>query len=235
MGLSKALIEILDRDAVDSSRGLTKTFEVQFNPNEYSISKEARYAETPIPGLTTPLISFVRGEAERLSLELLFDTSLAATDVRDETAPFFELVKVQPRTHAPPRVRFTWGQGLSFRGVVESISQRFSLFSSASIPTRATLSVSFRQYLSTEEQLKELNLQSSDHTKLREVRRGDTLSSIAAQEYGDAGVWRVIAEANARLVDNPRKLEPGTVLTLPRLNEANSHRERHGDVGPSAR
>lgn len=234
MGLSKALIEILDAEAVDPSRGLRKTFEVQFNPNQYSISKKARYAETPIKGLTLPLLSFVREEAEGLKFDLFFDTSLAGTDVRDKTKPFFELVKVQPRTHAPPRVRFTWGQGLSFRGVVDDVNQTFTLFTSAGIPTRATLKINLKQYRTLTEQLQELNLQSSDHTKVREVRRGDTLTSIAAQEYGDASVWRVIAEANTRLVDNPRKLEPGIQLTLPRLEAGHADRRR-GDVGSSAR
>ena len=41
--------------------------EVMFNPSEYSIDRGASYAELPIPGLATPLLQFVRGEAgERL-------------------------------------------------------------------------------------------------------------------------------------------------------------------------
>ena len=45
------------------------------------------------------------------------------------------------------------------------------------------------------------------------MQRGDTLSAIAQQEYGDAGRWRQIAAANG--IANPRALQPGTVLTIP--------------------
>jgi nucleoid-associated protein YgaU len=47
------------------------------------------------------------------------------------------------------------------------------------------------------------------------VRRGDTLSSIAAEEYNDAMLWRPLAEANR--INNPRVLTPGQVLVVPVL------------------
>ena len=48
------------------------------------------------------------------------------------------------------------------------------------------------------------------------VRDGDSLPSIAHRTYGDAGRWRLIAEANG--VDDPLRLRRGTPLTLPRLD-----------------
>ena len=51
--------------------------------------------------------------------------------------------------------------------------------------------------------------------KSRQVRRGDTLQSLAAEEYGDPRQWRHIAVANG--IVNPRDLRPGTVLTIPKL------------------
>ena len=59
---------------------------------------------------------------------------------------------------------------------------------------------------------------SPDVAKTRVVRRGDTLSAIAAEEYGDPAVWRPIARANG-IVD-PRRLPPGQVLTIPVLQPA---------------
>jgi nucleoid-associated protein YgaU len=63
-------------------------------------------------------------------------------------------------------------------------------------------------------------LQSSDHSKQHVVRLHETLSRIAYEEYGDSSQWRVIADepANAGLVDNPRRLLPGTRLTVPALD-----------------
>ena len=116
------------------------------------------------------------------------------SDVRTLTEPVYELVKIQPKTHAPPRIRFIWGQGLSFRAIVESVQQKFTLFSPSGIPLRATLSVSFREYKTLEEQLAELNLQSADHTKRRVVRSGDTLARIASRSTATPAQWRLIAD-----------------------------------------
>src|SRR5205807_254751 len=118
------------------------------------------------------------------------------------------------------RIRFIWGKGISFRAIVESVQQKFTLFNPSGIPLRASLAVSFREYKTLEEQLKELNLQSSDHTKRRVVKRGDTLNHIAYEEYRDPGQWRKIAEepANAAVLANPRFLAPGTELVIPALD-----------------
>ncbi len=221
MPIVKATIEVLDRAAIDPSRGLPAIIEVAFNPTEYTLDKGAQIAEIAIPGLDSPILQFVRGQNEKLSLELFFDTTEngmdeSAIDVRKMTNSIYQLVKIQPKTHAPPRIRFIWGSGLNFKAVVENVQQKFTLFNPKGIPLRATCSVTFRQYKTVEEQIAELNLQSSDHTKRRVIQRGDTLSRIASEEYDDPGAWRVIAEANQ--ISNPRRLLPGTSLLIPPLD-----------------
>ena len=47
------------------------------------------------------------------------------------------------------------------------------------------------------------------------MRRGDTLSSVAGALYQDPAAWRDIARANQ--IDDPRSLEPGRELAIPRL------------------
>lgn len=49
--------------------------EVMFNPTDYSITRNMSYAEVPIPGLAMPLLQFVRGESQVLSIELFLDSS----------------------------------------------------------------------------------------------------------------------------------------------------------------
>jgi len=220
--LVKAIIEVLDDDAVDPLRGLLKFIPVQFNPTEYGLEKSAQIAEIGIPGIDSPILQFIRGQNEKLTLDLFFDTtelgmSEAAVDVRLLTTPIYQLVKIQPRTHAPPRIRFFWGT-LVFKAIVESVRQTFTLFNPLGLPLRATLSLTFREYKTLEEQLAELNLQSSDHTKRRSVRRGDTLAGIAAEEYQDPREWRRIADANASTLPDVRRLVPGTVLAIPPLD-----------------
>jgi nucleoid-associated protein YgaU len=223
MSFTKAIIEILDKDAIDASRGLTEQITVQFNPTEYTINKGAQIAEIALPGLDSPLLQFVRGQNEKLTLDLFFDTTDdgmddSATDVTTLTRSIYQLVKIQPKTHAVPRVRFTWGEGLSFKAIVESVQEKFTLFNPAGLPLRATLSVTFREYKTLEEQVAELNLQSADHTRSRQVQRGDTLSRIAAEVYNDPREWRRIADNNQNVIIDPRRLVPGTVLLIPPLD-----------------
>ena len=80
---------------------------------------------------------------------------------------------------------------------------------------RATLSVVFKEFLKVEDLVRVNPTQSADHTKLRTVRVGDSLSSIAAAEYNDPGQWRPIALANR--IENPLELDPGRVLVIPEL------------------
>jgi hypothetical protein len=230
MTLTKAKIKILFDDQA-GSRFKQSEFDVQFNPTEYTRQKGAQIAEIPIYGIDSPILQFVRGQNEKLTVDLFFDTTAGvkgdapnaqigpgAIDVRTLTEPFYQLVKMQPVTHAPPRILFIWGEGdnRAFHAIVESVQQKFDLFSPEGIPLRATLSLSLREYKTLEEQLSELKPQSTDRTRSYVVKRGDTLNGIAATEYGDPHVWRVIAEAND--IANPRDLRPGTTLQIPALD-----------------
>ena len=228
MPLTKAKVKILFGDERDS-RFQKSEFDVQFNPTEYTRQKGAQIAEIPIYGIDSPILQFVRGQNEKLTVDLFFDTTAGANgealkasmgedalDVRTLTEPFYQLVKMQPGTHAPPRILFTWGPKHSFQAIVESVQQRFDLFSSEGYPLRATLSLSLREYKTLEEQVSELKPLSADKTKSRIVKRGDTLSRIAAEEYGDARDWRAIAEENK--LANPRDLRPGMRLRIPPLD-----------------
>ncbi len=226
-----AIIEI---DRKDRGPRLPAVIPVQFNPPEFTLAKAAQIAEIAIPGIDAPVLQFVRGQTQTLALELFFDTTRVGSsqekvaDVRLLTSVVAELGRIQPNTHAPPRIRFIWGLGLSFRAIVDNVQQKFTLFNPAGIPVRATLTVSFKEYKTLEEQLKELNLQSSDHTKLRVIRRGDTLARIAFEEYGDAGLWRFIADYadNYGRLGDLRRLTPGLEVAVPAIDVLANQRER---------
>jgi hypothetical protein len=233
MGLTKATIEVLDKEAVDPTR-LPRFLTVQFNPTEYTLNKAAQIAEIGIYGIDSPILQFIRGQNEKLTMDLFFDTTtLGGLDEKAQpvtrlTDPFYQLVKIQPKTHAPPRIRFTWGDGLSFKGIVESVARKFTLFNPKGVPLRATLSVVFREYKTIEDQVAELNLQSSDHTREVRVEANQTLTSIAADQFGDPGAWRVIADHNPQIT-NPRKLRPGMVIQIPPLDLLKSAKVNNGD------
>lgn len=47
------------------------------------------------------------------------------------------------------------------------------------------------------------------------VKKGDSLSAIAKEHYGDASKWKKIHEANKAQIPNPDLIHPGQVLTIP--------------------
>ena len=188
---------------------------IRFNPTEYQLQKSNNFAEIPIPGLETPPIQYVRGASEKLSVELLLDTSDTLEDVRIKYVDKLRgLMDINSDLHAPPIVRFTWDTQI-FKGVMESLNVTYLMFTPDGIPLRAKLSVALKEYRPVEIQVKERPKNSPDVEKHYVVRRGDTLSNIAFSLYRDAGVWREIAKANG--IRDPRTLAPGRVLTLPRL------------------
>jgi len=206
---------------------------VQFNPTEFTFNKGVQFSEIAIPGLDTPLLQFVRGQTETLTMDLFFDTTedgmgVGATSVTTLTDQIYQLIKIEPHTHAPPVCAFLWNQKfpgsdvssavgnqrrVEFQCVFESIKQRFTLFSPEGVPLRAVLTVTLREYKPLEEQLRQLNLNSPDKTQGYVVRRGDTLTGIAARQYLRPGEWRPIATANS--IDDPRRMEPGAFLRIP--------------------
>ena len=221
----------------------------QFNPTELSYDKGAQIAEINIPGLDAPLQQFIRGHAEKLTLELFFDSTdegmgKKATSVTEKTDLFYRLIKIESERHAPPICVFYWnaqfpGSSLSkkpggtereqgsgesnnaennerrngFRCVVESVKQKFTMFSPEGVPLRANLTVTLREYKTLQDQLDQLNLKSPDRTHSHVLQRGETLSSIAAQFYQHPGDWRFIADTNG--IEDPRRLTAGSFLTIP--------------------
>ncbi len=182
----------------------------------------------------------MRGQAERLTLELFFDSTedgMAAGDkgaksVTEQTDRIYQLIKIDPARHAPPICMFQWntqfpGSSLNtvaagttgnqnrngFPCIVENVRQRFTLFSPDGVPLRATLTVTLREFRHLNEQKKQINPHSPDRTQAHVVQRGDTLSAIAARAYGRPDNWRAIATANG--IEDPRRLAPGQTLAVP--------------------
>jgi len=47
------------------------------------------------------------------------------------------------------------------------------------------------------------------------VKKGDSLSKIAKQLYGNASEWRKIFEANRDQIEDPDLIQPGQMLKIP--------------------
>jgi nucleoid-associated protein YgaU len=198
---------------------------VMFNPEDYTVNREINYAQAAIPGLSGPVLQFVNGNMQTLEMELFLDTyeehkvnnrvlNNPHDDVRSMTSQITNLMNIDPTTHAPPVLLFTWAS-LSFTCVLARASQKFIMFLPDGTPVRARLQVVFNEFRNVDTEAKEVKRETSDYTKRYTVNQGETLSGIAAASYGDPALWRVIALANS--IDRPRPLAAGEALILPNL------------------
>jgi Contractile injection system tube protein/LysM domain len=187
---------------------------VLFNPAEYTLERGNTFAEVGIPGLNAPPIQFVRGNLRTLRMELFFDTyeRRPQTDVRQFVRKLTTLLNKDPTTQGPPILIFSWGR-FNFQCVLDSASQRFTMFFNDGTPARATVSVTFKEYQPVEiETRRGLFL---GVPTVENLVPGETLSGIAGRVLGDPGAWREIAELND--IDDPRRLSPGMRLILRQL------------------
>src|SRR5580658_5456324 len=174
-----------------------------YNPEKYTVNKGVQYAEIGIPGLDEPVLQFIRGQNEKVTLDLFFDTTEQGmvdnvVDVRTLTLPVYSLLKVDTNTHAPPRFTIEWGSGQSLFGqgntsslcVMESMNEEFTLFAPTGEPLRAKLTVTIRMAATVTLQFQETPRNSPNRTTVVMVARGQNITDIAYQQYGDPTQWR---------------------------------------------
>ena len=136
--------------------------------------------------------------------------------MKDYTDKLVHLTTVETHgsKHRPPVCQLNWGENAAiFQGVLQQLQIQFTMFTETGMPVRATANCVFKGWRPTREDLQNQNLMSSDVAKVWVVKRGQSLATIAAVEYGDPRAWRIIADANG--IDNPLGLAPGTRLLLP--------------------
>lgn len=215
---------------------------VQFNPQSLSVSfrssgstgMQTAGSRSDTQGASLNVTGFSSG----LSMELLFDTSQNGDDVRTKTIPISKMVQLTAKDKAPT-VQFSWGSFI-FNGVIQSMDETLDLFSERGVPLRATVRISMAG-VQLEPQKPDtsgggagigfsasasfsvgasagFSAQASVNagiavgtTPLTLSQSGDTLQSLTGRA-GVSASWKAVASANN--IDNPRLMDPGTVLNL---------------------
>jgi hypothetical protein len=200
----------------------TNRVEVQFNPETLKLSFSNRNTggDQPNAGSSQhmgPLTS-------QLSLELLFDTTEAGSDVREKTRQVarFIIPRVGPgqqgSNRTPPRTRFQWGTFL-FEGIVQGMEETLDYFSAEGVPMRATISLTIKSdhVVFLIDQIRGgvragLSIEGVGITSpLNLARPGDSLQRLAGRA-GQSANWKAIASANG--IDDPLRLPPGALVNL---------------------
>lgn len=223
MGLTKAKL------VIEKESG-SNTIDVLFNPSEYQLTDGAVYSEKKVPGLDGPIVQYISGEATELSLSLFLDTYVpesssllsvvpgmggsSSTDVSAITKEIAQAVSIVGSLHRPPKVTFKWGS-LNFEGVITKVNHTYTMFTESGMPVRAKVNLTFKSLISPEDSKRASPFESPDRSKYRTIMEGMQLWNLAYTEYGDPGMWRVIAKENG--IMNPLDIKPGQVVRLPAL------------------
>lgn len=125
--------------------GSLAPIEAQFNPKELSVEKKVPWTKTKKSTDDAPEVEFTEAEPKTLAVELMFDTFESKEDVAKKYGDrLLQLATVDKGLKRPPLVLFSWGK-LEFKGVVHSISMKYTMFLEDGTPVRATCDVKMKQ------------------------------------------------------------------------------------------
>lgn len=224
-GLVAARIYEVQETAPDSGEFEEKSggtsVSCMFNPYEYAVTKSNSFGRSGESRSDPGEVVFQSAGPQTLTLNnLIFDTYEDGTDVSLETDKLWKFMEpVLPEGASaddkpePPHVAFEWGV-FRFIAVVSSMTQTFTLFKSDGTPVRAKVNMTFQQHVDLNDYPNQNPSSGGGPAeRVRRVLAGERLDTIAADVYGDATKWRLIAQYNS--IVNPLAVRPGLLLRIP--------------------
>lgn len=227
--LAKAVLKVVDGDP--------KTMKLPFmyNPAELTTAKSANWNRPQQKGAgSAGKPQFTGAGPQTVQMEVWFDAWDAAdADVARSVMTLFEWTKPTPtsitkKLPRPPVLGFEWGTNLILADLklfLKTVNAKYVLFKPDGTPVRASATISL-------EEVPEDPPKTNPSSGSRESRRshlvgaGDSLHSVAYQEYGDASLWRGLAAFNG--IDDPLRVAAGTRLLVPTADEARQLASREG-------
>lgn len=200
-----------------------KGIPVHFNPDSLDIT----YTNTVQKGNRNQPAQVVNETTAKLSMELVYDTSLKGTDVRADThkiASMMDPAQQTPRRRnaagvkVPAIVIFRWGTVL-FEGYLDSYKERVEFFSAEGVPLRAVVTLSLTQQQRSFSPVQssanqQANRQNADLTPgtndpVKRLAQNENLTQTAGN-LGDANSAKDLAQQNG--VENMRHPEVGEIV-----------------------
>jgi hypothetical protein len=212
----KASLTILEPKAGGAMAELDH-IEFPFNPREWAITHAAEWkTETTKKG--TPPPEFKGPKPASASVEIFLDESdrdggdISKTVTRLKTLVTPDPSSVSGNKPSAPHVLFEWGEAIRFKGYVDSVAVKYTMFRGQGTPIRGTVTVAMKEFPEPASKQNPTSGSVPGHRTHRVVA-GDSLASIAYAEYGDPNGWRRLADANG--IDDPLRVRDGTVLHVP--------------------
>jgi nucleoid-associated protein YgaU len=220
MTMAKAYLQLLNppSQAGGQPGGSIKRIELTFNPKELTVKRTAKYEDRATKKSAPP--EYKGLEPGSISVEVFLDKELCGDVSQAVTTLFSCLEPVSQNKYTnptPPVVTYGWGKHTYVTADEKSVSTKYTLFDNAGNPIRATCTVDIQEAKQAPARTNPTSggiAPRSVHT----MSLGDTLMSVAWQEYAKPAYWRAVAKANG--IDDPQRVPLGTVLLLPSPQDA---------------
>lgn len=213
--------------AVVDGVGVAPFLKFRFNPTEYRVQKAARWERPRSRGAeSSSPPEFTGSEPTKISMEIFLDaTEGPAPDVSADVMVLLSWLQPTPVSIArglaqPPLLRFVWGANpvlQMFQGYLKRVQARYTMFLPDGTPLRATAAIELEE-VTPEVGMQNPTSGSREGRRAHVVSEGESLQSIAYDEYGDPAYWRGLAAFNA--IDDPLRLSAGVELLIPTTAEA---------------
>jgi hypothetical protein len=196
-----------------------------FNPDGWSSSAEAKWKTSSQPATNGSQPQYQGMEPSKLDVKILLDAFSVPPVPPQATIAELHLflapsaISKAMGIASAPIVMFGWGPNIIMeQAIVTKVAVSYHRFLMG-VPVRAEATVSL-QTVPPPSPLPPTNPTSGGLATRRTHRtvEGDTLASVAYQEYRDPNKWRALAEANG--IDDPMRVKPGTELIIPDRREA---------------
>jgi hypothetical protein len=123
-----------------------------YNPKEITIEKKVPWNKHKKSKGDAPTLEFTNAEPETLSLELFFDCYETKQDVYETYVKGLRAMTLIDEAASgekkrPPQVMLSWGKKdfLNFKGVITSLSTKYTMFLPDGTPVRASCTLNLQQ------------------------------------------------------------------------------------------
>jgi hypothetical protein len=216
MGMEKASLAL-----ADSVFGMG-SLKFKYNPEEFSLSKRTDWDN---PGVRLEsdwaFPTYRSTSPATLQLDIFLDAfEEVFGDVSGDVKKLMDWTKPGPPWNEPPLLEFRWGMSSVLQGMkfyLESVDATYTLFRVDGTPIRATCRISLTEW-SNPASRQNPTSGGKPGMESHVLIDGETLHSVAWSRYGDAAMWRALADFND--IDDPLRVTAGTRLLIPPRRDA---------------
>lgn len=213
--------EALERGEIQSTEGSKEKVKFYFNPKEITIDKQVPWQTHKHTEGDAPTLEFTAAQPKTLACELMFDAfeepgDLAAKDVHAKYISKLEqFALIDSSKKRPPLLTFTWGAKFPvFKGVIENMNVKYTLFLPDGTPCRATVNLKMKQAnkLLNKKEAETAN-KKAEQKKGTTTQGGERADQATANAGGEPEQTREYMAANN--VENPANIPAGTPIRQP--------------------